>query len=60
MNGRFWFGFVIGFLLGILVTIVSVFLWFVPVRQSTSSTTESATTIELAVDPTPTFSIASV
>ena len=59
MNGKFWLGLVIGFLLGILVAFISVFLWFVPVRKETSSATKSSTTIELGFVPAPTFSTAS-
>ena len=55
MNGKFWLGLVIGFLLGVVVTAISVFLWFVPVRQTTTSTT-STTTIELGFAPDATFS----
>ena len=35
MQGRFWLGFVVGFLVGVIVTGVAILLFFVPVRSTT-------------------------
>lgn len=44
MDSKFWMGCLVGFLVGVIVTAIAIFLWFVPVR--TTTTTPSGLPVE--------------
>ncbi len=46
MNGMFWMGLLVGFLLGVITTVIAVFLFFVPIRSATTPAPEPAAVIE--------------
>ena len=52
MDGRFLMGLLVGFLLGVITTVIAVFLFFVPVRRTTTPASLPAVTIETSVAPT--------
>lgn len=51
MNGSFWMGLLVGFLLGVVSTAIAIFLFFVPVRRDTTPATQPTTTIEYSMEP---------